>query len=403
MNAAACRPVRIVRACRRAGGPTRRASPRATRAAALFTLAVLAALPAWSRAPSAAAMADDGVSINIRRSSPGGSFRPPASASVRRPPGKRGAVKGAGKGAGKGNGPGPGAGGPAGEAPRLPRPTAETFGEDFSGRGKGRGAAPRRHGDGGVTLAAAGPGAKPWERTPKAKDVRKVEPASAPGAKDKNLARVRYGKAGSANRHDSTTFSVESFGDEALKLLPALVENLEHKFGASNMTHVQKGSVPAILQGADVLLRARTGTGKTLAYLVPIAQYLANRPERLTRDQGTHALIVVPTRELAVQVHDVLTNLLRPFHWLVPGILMGGEKKKSEKARIRKGLHVITGTPGRLTDHMSSTEVCCLSLSACAPPCAHARRARETDPRERRVRHAVLVRLCPAARDSRRI
>ena len=67
------------------------------------------------------------------------------------------------------------------------------------------------------------------------------------------------------------------------------------------MTHVQRGSVPAIMQGADVLLRARTGTGKTLAYLVPIAQYLADRPERIPREQGTHALIVVPTRELAVQ------------------------------------------------------------------------------------------------------
>jgi ATP-dependent RNA helicase DDX31/DBP7 len=51
-----------------------------------------------------------------------------------------------------------------------------------------------------------------------------------------------------------------------------------------------------------VLLRARTGTGKTLAYLVPIVQYLADRPERVPREHGTHALIVVPTRELAVQV-----------------------------------------------------------------------------------------------------
>jgi ATP-dependent RNA helicase DDX31/DBP7 len=91
---------------------------------------------------------------------------------------------------------------------------------------------------------------------------------------------------------------VNSFGDEALKLLPALVANLEHKFGASKMTHVQKGSVPAILQGADVLLRARTGTGKTLAYLVPIAQHLASSPERIPRENGTHALIVVPTREV---------------------------------------------------------------------------------------------------------
>jgi len=54
--------------------------------------------------------------------------------------------------------------------------------------------------------------------------------------------------------------------------------------------------------------------------------------------------------------------MMRPFHWLVPGIIMGGEKKKSEKARIRKGLHVITGTPGRLTDHMSSTGTICVRV-----------------------------------------
>ena len=58
----------------------------------------------------------------------------------------------------------------------------------------------------------------------------------------------------------------------------------------------------------------------------------------------------------ARQVHDVLQQLMRPFHWLVAGLLIGGEKKKSEKARIRKGLSVVVGTVGRLADHMSSTE-----------------------------------------------
>jgi hypothetical protein len=298
---------------------SRRVAPFAARALVLTSCLV-----------AASAMSDDGVSINIRRSSAGGSFQPLAASNARKQHEKRGVGKGLGRGKGEG-------GRRTSETPRAPRPTAETFGDDFSGRGKGRPAMPRRHGDGGVTLPA-GPGSKPWERAPKAQAVRKVEPASAPGAQDKNMARVRYGKAGAANRHDLSTFSVESFSDAALKLLPALVENLEHKFGASNMTHVQKGSVPAILQvhyeytppppppptptttkptsimimkmivimiilqGADVLLRARTGTGKTLAYLVPIVQYLADRPERVTREQGTHALIVVPTRELAVQV-----------------------------------------------------------------------------------------------------
>ena len=52
----------------------------------------------------------------------------------------------------------------------------------------------------------------------------------------------------------------------------------------------------------------------------------------------------------------MLQQLMRPFHWLVAGLLIGGEKKKSEKARIRKGLSVVVGTVGRLADHMSSTE-----------------------------------------------
>jgi hypothetical protein len=212
------------------GSLFRRAAPFAARAFVLTSCLV-----------AASAMSDDGVSINIRRSSAGGSFQPPAasSAPARKPSEKRAVGKGGGRGSGE-------RGRPTSETPRAPRPTAETFGDDFSGRSKGR-PAPRRHGDGGVTLPV-GPGSKPWERATKAQAVRKVEPASAPGAQDKNMARVRYGKAGAANRHDLSTFSVESFSDAALKLLPALVENLEHKFGASNMTHVQKGSVPAILQ-----------------------------------------------------------------------------------------------------------------------------------------------------------
>ena len=67
------------------------------------------------------------------------------------------------------------------------------------------------------------------------------------------------------------------------------------------------------------------------------------------------------------QVHDVLTQLARPFHWIVPGILVGGEKKKAEKARLRKGLSVVVGTPGRLSDHVSTTQCWDLTRSACEP------------------------------------
>ena len=65
------------------------------------------------------------------------------------------------------------------------------------------------------------------------------------------------------------------------------------------------------------MVRAPTGSGKTLAYLAPLVHDLARQQPRLSRGEGTHALVLVPTRELCLQVHDVLALLLRRFHWLV--------------------------------------------------------------------------------------
>lgn len=66
-------------------------------------------------------------------------------------------------------------------------------------------------------------------------------------------------------------------------------------------------------------------------------------------------IIIVPTRELALQISEVATVLLRQFPWIVFGSLMGGESKKKEKGRLRKGLGVIVATPGRLLDHLQNT------------------------------------------------
>ena len=77
-------------------------------------------------------------------------------------------------------------------------------------------------------------------------------------------------------------------------------------------------------------------TGKTLAYLVPLIQQLQAIEPRPQRSEGTRAIIIAPTRELCHQIYDQLVRLVRPFIWLVPGIVTGGEKRKSEKARLRK-------------------------------------------------------------------
>jgi len=135
-------------------------------------------------------------------------------------------------------------------------------------------------------------------------------------------------------------------------------------------TAIQKAAITQLLkEDSDAFIQAETGSGKTLAYLLPIVQRLmelsANMKKRKAseegsdgahRDSGLFAIILAPTRELSKQIALVLENLLRCAHWLVAGTVIGGEKKKSEKARLRKGLNILVATPGRLADHLEHTK-----------------------------------------------
>jgi ATP-dependent RNA helicase DDX31/DBP7 len=83
---------------------------------------------------------------------------------------------------------------------------------------------------------------------------------------------------------------------------------------------------------------------------------LAAQQPPITRAQGTFAIVICPTRELCLQVADVLTMLARRFVWLVGGAVHGGEHRGKEKARLRKGVTVVVATPGRLLDHLQNTQ-----------------------------------------------
>ncbi|KAL6759792.1 P-loop containing nucleoside triphosphate hydrolase protein [Haematococcus lacustris] len=110
----------------------------------------------------------------------------------------------------------------------------------------------------------------------------------------------------------------------------------------------------------DVLVRAPTGSGKTLAYLVPMVADLAGQEPRLSRADGTFGLVLAPTRELSLQIQDVALQLMRKSWWLVAGVLIGGENRNHEKSRLRKGLSLVSATPGRLLDHLENTN--CLHI-----------------------------------------
>uniref|UniRef100_A0A8V1AJY9 ATP-dependent RNA helicase n=1 Tax=Gallus gallus TaxID=9031 RepID=A0A8V1AJY9_CHICK len=149
-------------------------------------------------------------------------------------------------------------------------------------------------------------------------------------------------------------FTTDSFSQ--LDLHPHLIATITTVLKICSMTSVQKQTIPVLLQGKDALVRSQTGSGKTLAYGIPLVQSLQGMQSKIQRSDGPYALVLVPTRELALQTFDTIQKLLKPFTWIVPGVLMGGEKRKSEKARLRKGINILISTPGRLVDHIKSTE-----------------------------------------------
>ncbi len=159
---------------------------------------------------------------------------------------------------------------------------------------------------------------------------------------------------------------LENFTD--LGLSPTLATHLLTKLDLKAPTAIQKAAIKQLIkEDSDAFIQAETGSGKTLAYLLPIVQrimHLSGRTndqshgdELIHRDSGLFAIILGPTRELCKQIAVVLDNLLRCAHWIVAGTVIGGEKKKSEKARLRKGLNILVATPGRLADHLENTEV----------------------------------------------
>ena len=148
---------------------------------------------------------------------------------------------------------------------------------------------------------------------------------------------------------------------DELLITQRLKENLKNEFKFKTLTNIQKLSIPNILEGNDLLIKSATGSGKTMCYAVPIVDKLSKMEPPISRADGTYALVLVPTRELGVQVYENFQLLCKSYISIVPGLLIGGEKCKSEKARLRKGVNIIISTPGRLEYHLKETK--CLDVT----------------------------------------
>jgi ATP-dependent RNA helicase RhlE len=120
-------------------------------------------------------------------------------------------------------------------------------------------------------------------------------------------------------------------------------------------TPIQASAVPPLLQGRDLLGVAQTGTGKTAAFALPMLQHLAANPTQPHR-YATRALILAPTRELALQIEDHLRRLGGDLKQRTVAIL-GGMSRSMQVQRMRGGVDIVVGTPGRICDLMATGEL----------------------------------------------
>ena len=138
---------------------------------------------------------------------------------------------------------------------------------------------------------------------------------------------------------NSTAFS-------SLPLSADMLANLE-SLGYSEMTPIQAQSLPLVLQGQDIIAQAKTGSGKTAAFGIPLLEKLN------VRFFGVQALVLCPTRELADQVAKEIRRLARLTHNVKVLTLCGGVSIGPQIGSLERGAHIVVGTPGRIVDHIA--------------------------------------------------
>jgi ATP-dependent RNA helicase RhlE len=148
--------------------------------------------------------------------------------------------------------------------------------------------------------------------------------------------------------YEPSVFDPSPIAFELLSLDQRLLNGIKD-LGWQETRPVQSGVIPLALAGHDVIACAETGTGKTAAFLVPILQRFLSRPP--AAGPATRALVLAPTRELAVQIEDQVQGLT--YHTTVSSVaVFGGVAMDAQERALRAGVDIVVATPGRLMDHM---------------------------------------------------
>jgi len=148
-------------------------------------------------------------------------------------------------------------------------------------------------------------------------------------------------------RNDKTTTRPDN-GFYDLGIAPSLIKDI-NRLNFENPTPVQKESIPAGIHGDDIIVIAQTGSGKTMAYGIPMLQ-------RLSKSKRGTGLVLVPTRELAIQVEEAIQSYSRSIN-IRSAVLIGGASMILQLKALKKNPRIIIATPGRLMDHLERKTV----------------------------------------------
>ena len=118
------------------------------------------------------------------------------------------------------------------------------------------------------------------------------------------------------------------------------------EMGFEEMTPIQAEAIPVVMEGRDIIGQAQTGTGKTAAFGIPMLQMINPKSRAL------QAVVLCPTRELAIQVAEEIRKLAKFLHGIKVLPIYGGQDISKQIRSLKGGVQIIIGTPGRVMDHM---------------------------------------------------
>ena len=142
---------------------------------------------------------------------------------------------------------------------------------------------------------------------------------------------------------------------ENLNLIPAILKALVDQ-NYTEPTSIQEKAIPLVLNHHDVLGSAQTGTGKTAAFAIPIIQHMEKDAQQSHGRRRVSALVVTPTRELAIQIGESFTAYAK-YTQIKNTVIFGGVKQGSQVDAVRRGVNVLVATPGRLLDLMNQGHI----------------------------------------------